>query len=72
MSGEANTKQSIVYSQESEWIKDIIGSSWYSVTHKIRNVTASEKMKTNKAQTIKGKSWFPCIPSGKAGDKCWD
>lgn len=36
------------------------------------NVTASEKMKTNKAQTIKGKSWFPCIPSGKAGDKCWD
>ncbi len=29
-----DTKQSIVYSQESEWIKDIIGSSWYSVTHK--------------------------------------
>lgn len=29
-----DTKQSIVYSQESEWIKDIIGSSWYSVINK--------------------------------------
>lgn len=29
-----DTKQSIVYSQESEWIKGIIGSSWYSVTNK--------------------------------------
>lgn len=29
-----DTKQSIVYAQESEWIKDSIGSSWYSVTNK--------------------------------------
>ena len=29
-----DTKQSIVYSQESEWIKGIIGSSWYSVINK--------------------------------------
>lgn len=29
-----DTKQTIVYSQESEWIKGIIGSSWYSVTNK--------------------------------------
>lgn len=27
-----DTKQSIVYAQESEWIKESIGSSWYSVT----------------------------------------
>ena len=32
--GLIDTKQSIVYSQESEWIKGIIGSSWYSVTNK--------------------------------------
>ena len=30
-----DTKQSIVYSQESVWIKDIIGSRWYSVTNKL-------------------------------------
>lgn len=29
-----DTKQSIVYAQDSEWIKDIIGFSWYSVTNK--------------------------------------
>ena len=29
-----DTKQSIVYAQDSEWIKDTIGSSWYSVTNK--------------------------------------
>ena len=29
-----DTKQSIVYAQESEWIKDILGSSWYSVASK--------------------------------------
>ena len=29
-----DTKQSIVYAQESEWIKGIIGSSWYSVANK--------------------------------------
>lgn len=29
-----DTKQSLVYAQDSEWIKEIIGSSWYSVTNK--------------------------------------
>ena len=32
--GLIDTKQSIIYSHESEWIKGIIGSSWYSVTNK--------------------------------------